>query len=69
MNRSIVAILLLGLLIPAAASASDNEECKKVKEEIRKLESRMRQPYTASQGVRFDERMRELKDKRYRVCR
>lgn len=47
----------------------DTAECRKVKADIRKIEARMRQPYTAAQGIRFDERLRKLKDKRYRVCR
>ena len=33
------------------------------------IESRMRQGYTAKQGIRFDERLRELKKKRYKLCR
>lgn len=67
--RLIVAALATGLLFPIAADGKDENECRKVKAQIRKLEARMRRPYTAAQGVRFDERMRELKEKRYRVCR
>ena len=44
-------------------------ECKKVKEKIRQIESRMRQGYSARQGIRYDERLRELKRKRSKYCR
>lgn len=59
------------LLFAALAAADDKREadCAKVKAQIRKLESRMRRGYTAAQGVKLDARMRELKDRRYRVCR
>ena len=50
-------------------AADRRAECRKVKEKIRKIESRMRQGYTAKQGIRFDERLRELKKKRYKLCR
>ena len=29
----------------------------------------MRNGYSAAQGIRFDERLRELKGKRYKLCR
>ena len=69
MTRIIVAMLTVLLLFPAHSLADKEAECRKVKEQIRKLEARMRRPYSASQGIRLDERMRELKRKRYRVCR
>lgn len=54
-------------------AASDRKAAKKacveVKQKIRKIESRMRAGYTASQGIRLDEKLRKLKDERYRVCR
>lgn len=62
-------MFIAGLTIPADAVAADRRECQKIKEQIRAIEARMRRPYTASQGVRLDERLRKLKDKRYRVCR
>lgn len=29
----------------------------------------MRNGYTAAQGIRYDARLRELRDKRYELCR
>jgi hypothetical protein len=29
----------------------------------------MRNGYSAAQGIRYDERLRELKEKRYQLCR
>ena len=52
-----------------ADTPRDKAECRKTKLEIRKIEARMRRPYSAAQGIRYDERLRELKEKRYRVCR
>ncbi len=63
---------LVTLLFVAGSAAGDDKreaECAKVKTQIQKLENRMRRGYTAAQGVKYDERMRELKAKRYRVCR
>ena len=52
-----------------AAKQSDKLRCAKVKLKIREIEARMRQGYTASQGVKLEARLRKLKDERYRVCR
>lgn len=46
----------------------DKTECREVKAAIREIESRMRNGYTAAQGIRYDEKLRKLKDKRYKVC-
>lgn len=60
------------LAAPAAAGPdrkAAKQACIEVKQKIRDLQSRMRAGYTAAQGIRLDERMRKLKDKRRRVCR
>ena len=63
-------LALIWLTIPSYANDSgDREACEKVKQQIRELEARMRNGYSAAQGIRYDERMRRLKDKRYKVCR
>lgn len=67
-------LLLYGLLAMSPADAAPDRQAKKkacaeIKLKIRKLESRMRAGYSASQGIRLEERLRELKKKRYRVCR
>ena len=63
-------MLLTAAMSPSVAADDRRDaECAKVKAQIRKLEARMRRGYTAAQGVKFDARMRELKDKRYKLCR
>jgi hypothetical protein len=73
MPRSfIVLAVLIALLTTCSIEAADprrEEECRKIAEKIRQIEARMRQPYSAAQGVRYDQRLRELKEKRYRRCR
>ncbi len=65
-------MLLLVFLCAAPADASskhDKAECAEVKEKIRTIESRMRSGYTRAQGERYEERLRELRAKRYKICR
>ena len=44
-------------------------ECEKVKQKIRKIESRMRQGYSRAEGERMSEQLRELRAMRSRRCR
>ena len=67
--RALATLLLIGVATAATADPVDRQECEKVKQQIRELQARMRNGYTAAQGIRYDERMRKLKDKRYKVCR
>lgn len=63
---------LLGLILfcsVAAMPKSDREACEEVKQQIREIESRMRNGYGAAQGIRYAERLRKLKEKRYKLCR
>lgn len=75
MNPGRLTILVVcGLLAMSQAVASGDRKaqekaCTDVKQKIRKLESRMRAGYSASQGIRLEEKLRALKKKRYRVCR
>lgn len=67
-------LVVYGLLAMSPLDAADDREAKKkacaeVKQKIRKLESRMRAGYSASQGIRLEEKLRELKRERYRACR
>jgi hypothetical protein len=62
-------LLILAALPVSASGKTDKEACEKVKQQIRAIQSRMRNGYSAAQGIRLDERMRELKDKRYKLCR
>jgi hypothetical protein len=66
------AVLLIIALMDITAMASTNVDkaaCKKVKQQIRAIEARMRDGYSAAQGIRLDERLRKLKEKRYKLCR
>ncbi|MGI9221856.1 MAG: hypothetical protein ACR2QS_12565 [Woeseiaceae bacterium] len=70
MHRLTVILTLLTLVLPhQAALPKDRKACNAVKAQIREIEARMRNGYTAAQGIRYDERLRKLKDKRYKVCR
>jgi hypothetical protein len=64
-------ILLLFLLAGAPILAQSNDEaaCEKVKQQIRDIESKMRSGYSAAQGIRYDEKLRQLKGKRSKLCR
>ncbi len=64
--------IVLGLLcLPAPSPAADREEdeCKAVKEQIRKLQSRMRRGYSAKEGVKLNAKLLELREKRAKACR
>ena len=52
-----------------AKTQREKEACQKVKDKIEAIQSRMRSGYSASQGIRYEERLRELRDQRYRLCR
>ena len=69
MQRFMVRLVLLTLVLPhQTALSKDHKACKAVKAQIREFEARMRNGYSAAQGIRYDERLRKLKDKRYKVC-
>ncbi|MDH3336949.1 MAG: hypothetical protein OER22_01535 [Gammaproteobacteria bacterium] len=63
-------LLLLAALSPAIGhNKCDKAECAALKEKIRTIESKMRSGYTRAQGERFETRLRELRAKRYKICR
>lgn len=69
-HRAWMLLLLMAILTSAQAhKKSDKAECDTVKEKIRTIESRMRSGYTRAQGERYEEQLRELRSKRYKVCR
>ena len=71
MNR-LAWMLVFALLLVSVADASrksDAAACAEVKEKIRTIESRMRAGYTRAQGERYNEKLRELKAKRAKLCR
>ncbi len=70
-NKAVTTSLML-MLIATSILADDHcarWTCEEVKAEIREIEARMRAGYTAAQGLRYEERLRELRDCRYRLCR
>lgn len=63
-------LLIVLAAIQAEAQARDDEAaCEKVKQQIRSIQTKMRHGYSAAQGIRYEDRLRELKEKRYRLCR
>ena len=65
-----LSLLVVFALPPAAAhDKCAKAECAAVKEKIRTIESKMRSGYTRAQGERFEAKLRELRARRYRLCR
>ncbi|MBT8086163.1 MAG: hypothetical protein HKN35_09365 [Woeseia sp.] len=71
MRSLAMTVFLLGCSIPAleAHEKSAKAECAEVRQQIRRIYSRLRAGYTAKTGIRLEARLRELKKKRARVCR
>ena len=68
------AMLIVALIVVEPVDATSQVKtrrnaCEAVKAKIRYVESRMRAGYTAKQGIRLEERLRELRRKRSRLCR
>jgi len=64
-------VLTIGLLLASAAAGHhrlSRKECKRLSEQMKKLQSRLRQGHSASQGRRYREKMRELQLRRFRKC-
>ena len=65
-------LAMVAMMAAATATAGDKEDeaaCAEVKAKIRNIEARMRAGYTRAQGERYNEKLRELKAKRYKLCR
>jgi len=63
-------LLIISVLAPVhAGNGNDKAACEQVKKKIRAIEARMRDGYSASQGIRYEARLRALKEKRYKLCR
>ena len=62
------ALLAIAMPSPAEAGRKDPEACADVKAKIREIQDRMRAGYSHSQGVRYEARLKKLRDKRRRVC-
>ena len=68
MTALLIAICLAVTMVQAAGNR-DKSECARIREKIRKIESRMRAGYTNKQGEKYNEQLRKLKAKRYELCR
>jgi len=65
-------MLLLAFLCAATANAGSRQEeaaCAEVKEKIRTIQSKMRAGYTRAQGEKYEQQLRELRARRYKLCR
>jgi hypothetical protein len=64
-------LLCLVYSTPAAPAPVDERKtkCAETKDKIRRIESKMRHGYTASEGIRLDDELRRLRERRRRVCR
>lgn len=70
--RTVTGTVLLIVLLQSSAGAhnsSKKAECAEVKAKIRTIESKMRAGYSRAQGQIYEDRLRELKAKRYKLCR
>ncbi len=65
----VLTLVVLAAPLAAAHPANDKAACEKVKQQIRLIETKMRNGYSAAQGIRLEERLRKLKEKRYELCR
>lgn len=72
-NVRLLLTFLLCLVYSAAAVPSPVDErkakCDETKDKIRRIESKMRHGYTASQGVKMENELRRLRERRRHVCR
>lgn len=62
-------LLFLAQSPVSAHNKCDKAQCAAVKEKIRTIESKMRSGYTRAQGERYEAKLRELRAKRYEICR
>lgn len=71
--KRLAGMLALAILIAPPATLADRKireaECAEVKEKIRNIESRMRAGYSRAEGERYNEKLRELKARRSKLCR
>lgn len=70
---NIVMLLVMYLAVaaghPALATEDDDAKCRKVKADIRHVQSRLRAGYTRAEGEKLEARLTKLRDKRRKVCR
>lgn len=69
-NRRLFSIAIGVLLTPMAIGHHrlSRDECRRLKEQMENLQSRLRQGHSASQARRYRQKMRELQLLRFRKC-
>ncbi|MBT8444840.1 MAG: hypothetical protein KJO13_08830 [Gammaproteobacteria bacterium] len=68
-RRLFVLTIGLSLAVPASGHHRlSREECRRLKEQMENLQSRLRQRHSGSQSRRYREKMRELQLRRFRKC-
>ena len=71
--KLLAGMLAVAVLLTSPAALADRKireaECAEVKEKIKNIEARMRAGYTIAEGERYNEKLRELKAKRAKLCR
>lgn len=68
-GKGLILLIVFATLQATADTKDDKAACEKVKQQIRAIQAKMRNGYSAAQGIRYDERLRALKEKRYELCR
>jgi hypothetical protein len=69
-RRSFIGFLLLLPVTVAAGRRRDNpDECERLDEALKRIESQRRAGYTAKQGRRLLEKRRQAEQKRRELCR
>jgi hypothetical protein len=71
MKSRVWTLLIIFICVTAAEAGSKQDEaaCAEVKEKIRTIQSKMRAGYTRAQGEKYEQRLRELRVRRYKLCR
>jgi hypothetical protein len=69
-NRRLISFAVFVLLTPLAYGHHrlSRDECKRLKDKMERLQSRLRQGHSASQARRYRRKMRELQLRRFRKC-
>ncbi len=68
--RSLAIICLLLVALPAGPhDYCSKAKCEETKQQIRKIESKMRQGYSAVQGEKMQDELRRLRKIRAKRCR
>jgi len=75
LGASLVLLLLASGLVDAQQRAARcypksacKAECDATKQEIRKIQAKMRQGYSASQGAKMETKLRDLRKRRSKLC-